>query len=132
MLLGGSGGSSGARDGGVASTRGGGSGSRDVAILRRDRLGECGRKPFVFLASFANSAPGYQVLKLFVSAEAQHFFAATGRIPGPEIFVHDIKELLELERCSARKHRNQFFGHEIGNSTGECVFLENSHRAGMI
>src|SRR4051812_31069093 len=103
-----------------------------MAVLRSDRLGERSREPLVFLASLTDRPTGDEVLKLFVSTQAQHLFAAAGRIPGPQIFVHDIKELLELERCTAGEDRNQFFGHEIGNSTGECVFLENSHRAGMI
>jgi len=72
-----------------------------VTILRRDRLGERGWKPFIFFAGFSDSAAGYEILKLFVSAEAQHFFAAAGRIPGTKIFVHDIKELFELERCTS-------------------------------
>jgi len=72
--------------------------------------------------------PGHQVLKFFVSTEAQHFLATAGRIPARRFSWHDIKELLELERCTAGEHRNQFFGHKIRNSTGKCVFLENSHR----
>ena len=88
-----------------------------MAVLRRDRLGERGRETLVFLASLTDRPTGDEILKLFVSTETEHFFAAAGRIPGPQIFVHDIKELLELERCTAGEDRNQFFGHKVGNST---------------
>ena len=111
MLLG-CGGSGSARDGGVTSTRGSSGRSGDVSVLRRDRLGERGREAFVFFAGLANGATGHQILKFLVSAEAQHLFATAGRIPGPEVFVHDIKELLELERCTAGEDRNQFFGQD--------------------
>ena len=94
--------------------------------------GERGREAFVFLAGLSHRAAGHEILQLLVSTQAQHFLAAAGRISRAQIFVHDIEELLELERCTAGKHRNQFLGHQIGNSTGECVFLENSHKAQMI
>src|SRR2546423_9354372 len=98
MLFGAS--SSRASDGGVARTGGSSGSGGNVSVLRRDRLGERGRQAFVFLAGLTHGAASHQILKFFVSTEAQHFLAAAGRISRAQIFVHDIKELLELERCT--------------------------------
>jgi hypothetical protein len=43
--------------------------------------------------------------------------------------VDDVEELFKLERRPARKHRDEFLGHEIRNPAGKCVFLKYSHRA---
>src|ERR1043166_6473931 len=91
-----------------------------------------GWQSLVFLTGLSHCTTGHKILQLLTRAQAQHFFASAGRISGAQIFVHDIEELLELERCSAGKDRNQFLGHKIGNSARECVFLENSHKAQMI
>lgn len=99
-----------------------------MAVLRSDRQGERGRKPLIFLASFFHGTPCHQVLQFFVGTQAQHLLATAGRVPRAQILVHDIEELLELERCTPGKNRNQLLGHKIGNSTGECIFLENSHK----
>jgi len=89
-------------------------------------------RPLYFLPVLrtAPGPPGSEVFRKHGGAAFPRHTA--GRIPGPQVFMHDIKELLELERCTAGEHRNQFFGHKIRNSTGKCVFLENSHRAAMI
>jgi len=71
-------------------------------------------------------------LQLLISSQAQHFFTTAGGIPRAQIFVHDIKELFELERCTPGKYGNQFLGHQIGNATRKCIFLQNSHKAQMI
>src|SRR4051812_43155272 len=42
--------------------------------------------------------------------------------------MNDIEELLEFERCTPRQHRDQFFSDQVRNSTGKCIFLEDSHR----
>ena len=65
---------------------------------RGDRLerGELLRNALVLLAVLFDHAAGNQVLKLLVSAQAQHFFTATRRITVPEILVNDIEELLEF------------------------------------
>ncbi|MCA1658819.1 MAG: hypothetical protein LC627_05930 [Verrucomicrobiaceae bacterium] len=103
-----------------------------MSILRRNRLRQRGSKPLIFLAGLFHGATGHEVLKFFVSAETQHLFAAAGRIPGSEILVHDIEELFEFEGGTSGEHRHQLLGDKIGDSTGECIFLENSHRARII
>ncbi len=45
-----------------------------------------------------------EALKLFIGAQAQHLFPATGRIPFPEIEENDVEQALEFERCLGRKH----------------------------
>src|SRR2546421_7541171 len=42
--------------------------------------------------------------------------------------MNNIEELLEFEGCTPRKDRHQFLGNQVWNSTGECIFLEDSHR----
>src|ERR1043166_7915338 len=102
-------------------------GSGNVSVLRSNRGRERRGKAFVFLAILADSTASYEVLKLFVGAQAQHFLATAGGISCSQIFVHDVEKLLELERSATREHSNQFLGHKIRNSARECVFLENSH-----
>ena len=103
-----------------------------MAVLRRDRLREGGGQALVFLAGLLHRATGDQILKFFIGAQTQHFLAAAGGITGTQIFVHDIEELLELEGGAAGKHRHQFLGDEIRNPAGECVFLQNGHKAQTI
>src|ERR1044071_1220725 len=70
----------------------------DVSVLRSDRCRKRGWEPLVFLAVLSHRATGYEVLQLFISSQAKHFLAAAGRISRAQIFVHNIEELLELER----------------------------------
>src|ERR1700730_694772 len=101
----------------------------NMAVWRRDRARQGGRQPFVFLASLLYGPACDQVLQLLVSTQPKHFLASAGSIPRPQIFMDDIEEFLELERGAAGKHRYQFLRNQVRNSTGECVFLENSHKA---
>src|SRR6267378_2091037 len=39
-----------------------------------------------------------ETLKLFIGAQAQHFFAATGRVSFPEVEENDVEEALEFKR----------------------------------
>ena len=80
-------------------------------------LGQGRRQPLVFLSGLFHHPARDQVLEFLVGAQAQHFLATAGRIPGPQILMENLEELLELERCPAGKHRNQFFRNEIRNST---------------
>src|SRR5438477_2979031 len=42
--------------------------------------------------------------------------------------MNNIEELLEFEGCTPRKHCDQFLCNQVRNSTGECIFLKDSHR----
>ena len=101
----------GPRSANLAAARG-----REMAVRRKKGLGQGRRQAFVFLAGFFHHPAPDQVLQLFVSAQTQHFLAAAGRIPGPQILVQNLKELFELERCPAGKDRNQFLSNEIRHS----------------
>ncbi len=74
-----------------------------MSVLRSDRCGESSRETFIFLASLSHRSAGDKILKLLISSQTQHFLTTTGGIPGPEIFVHDVNELFELERCTPGK-----------------------------
>jgi hypothetical protein len=77
-----------------------------MPILRGNGGRESGWKTFVFLAGLSHRAAGDKILQLLIGSEAEHFLTAAGRISGTQIFVHDIEELLELERCTPGKDRN--------------------------
>ena len=93
-------------DGGGPGAGGRGGRSGNVSVLRSDRCRKSGRKPFVFLAILSHRATGHKILQLLIRSQAKHLLAAAGRISRAQIFVHDIEELLELERCTPGKHRN--------------------------
>jgi hypothetical protein len=103
-----------------------------VSVLWRDCLRQSGRKALIFFAILFHRTPRDKVLQFLVGPETEHFLAAAGRITRAQIFVHDVEELFELERRTPGKHRNQFLGHQIGNSTGKCIFLKNSHKTARI
>ena len=58
-----------------------------------------------------------QALKLFIRTQAQHFFAATGRISFPEIKQEDFEQRLEFERGLGGKHSYKLFGNVVGHPT---------------
>ncbi len=98
-----------------------------MTILRRNRSRESRRETFVFLAGLLHRTAGDEILELLIRAEAQHFLATTGGITGAQVLVHDVEDLLELERRAAGEHGDQFLGDKVWNSAGKCVFLENGH-----
>src|SRR5205807_498407 len=100
-----------------------------MTVLGCDRARQGRRQAFVFLAALLHRAACDQILKFLIRTQPKHFLSATRGVAGTEIFVHDVEELLELERRSARKHSDEFLRDEIRNPAGKCVFLENSHRA---
>jgi len=86
-------------------------------------MGQRRRKTLVFLAILLHRTARDQILQLLISTEPEHFFATAGRVPRPQIFVHNIEKFFELERGSPGEHCNQLLRHEIGNPAGECIFL---------
>src|SRR6266446_10885163 len=87
-------------DGGGSGTGGRGGRGGNLSVLRSDRCRKSGREPFVFLAILSHSATGHEILELFISSQAKHLLPAAGRISRAQIFVHNIEELLEFERCT--------------------------------
>ena len=94
-----------------------------MAILLRNCLSQSCRQAFVFLAILLNSTTCHEVLQLLIGSQPQHFLAAAGSISRPKILVHYIEELLELERRALREDSNQLLSYQVGNTTGECIFL---------
>jgi len=94
-----------------------------MAILLRNCLSQSRRQALVFLAILPDRTPRHEVLQFLVGSQPQHFLAAAGSISRPKILVHDIEELLELERRTPREDSNQLLSYQIGNPTGECIFL---------
>src|SRR5438270_8454950 len=103
-----------------------------MTVLRRDRARQGRGQSFVLLAALLYRAACNQILKFFIRTQPKHFLSATRGVAGTEIFVHDVEELLELERRPARKHSDEFLRDKIGDPAGKCVFLENSHRAATV
>ena len=94
-----------------------------MTILLCNCLSQSRRQAFVFLAVLFDRTARYEVLQLLVGSQPQHFLATAGSIPCPKILVHDIEELLELERRTPGEDSNQLLSYQIGNTTGECIFL---------
>ncbi len=60
-----------------------------------------------------------QTLKLFINAQPQHLFAATGEVSFPKIEQDNVEQWLEFKRGLGRKHGHQFFGDVVGRTTCE-------------
>ncbi len=67
----------------------------------------------VFLAKFFNQAAGYKVLKLFVGAQAEHFFATADGIANLEVRENALEEVV--------KPKDLFFSKDITKLIGDMV-----------
>ena len=70
----------------------------------------------VFLADLFDQTAGHEVLKFFVSAQAEHLFAAADRVPNLEVFENPLEKVVESEYLLFRKHRHQLIGDVIGKT----------------
>src|SRR4029450_413186 len=104
----------------------------EMAILLGDCRGQSRRQALVFLAVLLDRAASDEVLQFLVGSQAEHFLATAGGVPGPKILVHDVEQLLKLEGRTPGQHCHQLLSHQVRDSTGKCVFLQNSHKARMI
>ena len=94
-----------------------------MTILLCNCLRQSRRQALVFLAILFDRTACHEVLQLLVGSQPQHFLAAAGSISRPKVLVHNVKELLELEGRTPREDINQLLSYQIGNPTGECIFL---------
>jgi len=69
----------------------------------------------VFLAILLNKSPGNEILKLLVSAEAEHFFPAADGISSFQILINDLKKVVKPEGLFVRKYGDQFISYMIWN-----------------
>jgi hypothetical protein len=69
----------------------------------------------VFLTILLNKAPGNEILKLLVSAEAEHFFSAANGISSFQILINDLKKVVKPEGLFVRKYGDQFISYMIWN-----------------
>ena len=72
--------------------------------------------------------PADKTLKLFINAQAQHLFAATGKVSFPEIEQDNIEQGLEFKRSLGRKHGHELFGYVVGCATREESRCFRHHR----
>ena len=72
---------------------------------------------FVFLAEFFDQAAGHQVLKLLVSAETEHFFAAAHRVADFEICEHTLEQIVEPKYLFFRKDITKLVGDMVWKAT---------------
>lgn len=84
-----------------------------MADWRQKRFGQRGGEAFIFLAGLFYHPASDQILELFVSAQAEHFFATAGGISRTQVLVQDLKKLLKLKGSASGEDRNQFFGNKI-------------------
>ena len=94
-----------------------------MTILLGNRIRQSRWQALVFLAVLLDRAPRYEILSFLVSSQPQHLFAAACSVPGTQIFVHDVEKLLKLKGRAPGEDSNQLLSYQVGNTTGECVFL---------
>ena len=94
-----------------------------MTILLSNRLRESRWQTLVFLAILLDRTPRHEILQFLVGSQSQHFLAAAGSISGPKILVHDVEQLLELERRTPGEDSNKLLSYQIRNTTGKCIFL---------
>ena len=58
-------------------------------------------------------------MELFIKAQAQHFFAAVGKVALPEIEQDKVEQRLKFERGPRREYPHQLFGDVVWNTTPE-------------
>ncbi len=71
----------------------------------------------VFLADLFNQTAGYEVLELFVGAEAEHLFATTHRIADFQVGENALKEIVEAKYFFVSKDIAELIGDMIGETT---------------
>ena len=104
-----------------------------MSVLRSNRLREGGRNALLyFLSVFPHRSTSDKILQFLMRAQTQHLFAAAGRIPRAEIFVHDIEESC-LNSNDARRERTATNSSVTRSGTRRRMhFLEKSHKAKML
>lgn len=83
----------------------------------------------IFLAGFFHDSRPDEILKFLVSAQAQHFLSAPGRVAITEIRVDDVEKRFELERGFFGKHCCQFLSNAIWPASGKAI--SSFHRRTM-
>jgi|GEM_PF-3077567 len=84
------------------------------------RCGSAGRvlnifKATVFFAILLDKTSGNEILKLLVSAEAEHFFPATNGISSFQILINDHKKGVKPEGLFVREYGDQLISNMIWN-----------------
>ena len=75
------------------------------------------RSSFVFLAQLFNQAAGDKILKLLVSAQAEHLLTAAHRVADLEIGENALEEIVEAEHLFLSKDIAKFIGDMVGKAT---------------
>ena len=67
----------------------------------------------IFLAVFLDKTACYEVLKFLVGAETKHFFATADGITSFQIFINNLKEVIESKGLLIGQYCYQFVGNMI-------------------
>ncbi len=71
----------------------------------------------VFLAKLFNEATSDQVLQLFISAQAEHFFSTAHCIANFEICKNSLEQVVETKHFLFRKDTTELISHMIRKAT---------------
>jgi len=71
----------------------------------------------VFLADLFNEAAGDQVLKLFISTQAEHFFSTAHCIADFEICKNSLEQVVETKHFLFRKDTTELICHMVRKAT---------------
>ena len=83
---------------------------------------------FVLFADFFDKSAGHEVLKFFVGAQAQHFFAAADGVANFKICKNTLKKIVETENFLFGKDVAKLVSNMVGKATGESgAFRGNCH-----
>lgn len=86
------------------------------------------RQSLVFLAFFLDHTPGNQVLELFISTEAEHFFSTTDGVAFFESSVNSFEEIVKSEEAVIiSQHVNDFICYVIRDAARETSSFRSSH-----
>lgn len=73
----------------------------------------------VFFAVFLDESACYEILKLFVCTKAKHLFATADSIPSFQIFVNNLKKIVETKGFFVGKDNYQFVSDVIWHPSRE-------------
>lgn len=74
-------------------------------------------RTLVFLADFLDEAAGDEVLKFFVSAQAEHLLAAANGIPYLQVCKNALEKVVEAEYLLLRKDIAKLIGDVVWKAT---------------
>jgi hypothetical protein len=83
---------------------------------------------FILFPKLLNQAPGYEILELFISAQAKHFLATTDGVAQFKIGENALEKIVKAKHLFFGKDIAKLIGDMVGKATGESgTFRGNCH-----